>query len=117
MAAEIFDAEGPHVLPGVIDTQVHPRETGPQHNEDLATGTAAAVLGGVTAVFEMPNTKPSTLTAADLADKVARARGRAWCDIAFFVGAAAENADQLGDLERLPGCAGIKVFMGSSTGS
>jgi dihydroorotase len=109
-------AAGLHALPGVIDTQVHFREPGLEHKEDLATGTAAAVLGGVTAVFEMPNTKPSTLTAADLADKRRRASGRAWCDIAFFVGAAAENAEELAELERLPGCAGVKMFMGSSTG-
>src|SRR5215475_5584344 len=116
-AAEEIDARGLHVLPGVIDTQVHFREPGLEHKEDLATGTAAAALGGVTAVFEMPNTKPSTLTAEDLADKRRRAEGRVWCDIAFFVGAAAENADQLGELERLPGCAGVKMFMGSSTGN
>jgi dihydroorotase len=116
-APESLDARGLHVLPGVIDTQVHFREPGLEHKEDLGTGTAAAALGGVTAVFEMPNTKPSTLTAADLADKLARAKGRAWCDVAFFVGAAAENAERLGELERLPGCAGVKIFMGSSTGS
>jgi dihydroorotase len=115
--AESLDARGLHVLPGVIDTQVHFREPGLEHKEDLGTGTAAAALGGVTAIFEMPNTKPSTLTAADLADKLARAKGRAWCDVAFFVGAAAENAERLGELERLPGCAGVKIFMGSSTGS
>jgi len=116
-AAEEIDAHGLHILPGVIDTQVHFREPGLEHKEDLATGTAAAALGGVTAVFEMPNTKPSTLTAADLADKRRRAHGRVWCDIAFFIGAAAENAEQLGELERLPGCAGVKMFMGSSTGN
>jgi len=116
-AADNLDAKGLHILPGVIDTQVHMREPGLEHKEDLGTGTAAAALGGVTAVFEMPNTKPSTLTAADLADKLARAEGRAWCDVAFFVGAAAENAERLGELERLPGCAGVKIFMGSSTGS
>src|SRR5215467_8364968 len=116
-AAEEIDARGLHVLPGVIDTQVHFREPGLEHKEDLATGTAAAALGGVTAVFEMPNTKPSTLTAEDLADKRRRAQRRVWCDIAFFIGAAAENADQLGRLERLPGCAGVKMFMGSSTGN
>jgi dihydroorotase len=116
-AAEIFDAAGLTVLPGVIDTQVHFREPGNEHKEDLATGTAAAALGGVTAVCEMPNTKPSTTTEAALADKLARAKGRAWVDHAFFIGAAAENVDQLDRLESLPGCAGIKVFMGSSTGS
>ncbi len=115
--AEVIDAGGLHVLPGVIDTQVHLREPGLEHKEDLASGTAAAALGGVTAVFEMPNTRPSTLTAADLDDKLARAAGRAWTDHAFFLGAAAENAAHLGGLEGLPGCAGVKVFMGSSTGS
>src|SRR5882724_8528016 len=95
-AASVIAAQGLHVLPGIIDTQVHFREPGLEHKEDLATGTAAAALGGVTAVFEMPNTKPSTLTAEDLADKRRRAKGRVWCDIAFFVGAAAENAEHLG---------------------
>ncbi|MGE0094332.1 MAG: dihydroorotase [Alphaproteobacteria bacterium] len=116
-AGEVFDARGLHVLPGVIDTQVHFREPGLEHKEDLATGTAGALLGGVTAVFEMPNTKPSTLTADDLNDKLRRAKGRAWCDHAFFMGAADENAEKLGELEKLPGCCGVKVFMGSSTGS
>jgi dihydroorotase len=115
--AQSLAAQGLTVLPGAIDTQVHFREPGLTHKEDLATGTAAAVLGGVTAVFEMPNTNPNTLTAGDIADKVARAKGRARCDIAFFVGAAAENASDLAETERAPGCAGVKVFMGSSTGS
>jgi hypothetical protein len=103
-ASEI-DARGLHALPGVIDTQVHFREPGLTHKEDFATGTAGAALGGVTAVFEMPNTQPNTLTEADLADKLQRAGGRAWCDMAFFIGAAAENAADLARLERLPGCA------------
>ena len=116
-AGEVFDARGLHVLPGVIDSQVHFREPGLEHKEDLATGTAGALLGGVTTVFEMPNTKPSTLTEDDLNDKLRRAKGRAWCDHAFFMGAADENAEKLGELEKLPGCCGVKVFMGSSTGS
>jgi len=116
-ADERFDADGLHLLPGVIDSQVHFREPGLEHKEDLASGSAGAALGGVTGFFEMPNTKPGTLSAADLADKLARAAGRVWTDHAFYVGAAAENVDALADLERLPGCAGIKVFMGSSTGS
>ncbi len=116
-AAEVIDAAGLHVLPGAIDTQVHFREPGHEHKEDLESGTRAAALGGVTAVFEMPNTKPSTLTAADLADKLERAKGRAWTDHAFFIGAAAENLGELARLERLPGCCGVKIFMGSSTGS
>ncbi len=116
-AAHTFDATGLHVLPGVIDAQVHFREPGATHKEDLATGTAGAVLGGVTAVLEMPNTDPPTTTAAALADKVARLKGRARCDVGFFVGATADNVAELAELETLPGCAGIKVFMGSSTGS
>lgn len=116
-AGETIDARGLHLLPGVIDSQVHFREPGNEHKEDLASGSLAAVLGGVTAVFEMPNTKPATTTAEALADKLARAEGRMHCDFAFYVGASAENADQLGELERLPGCAGVKIFMGSSTGS
>ncbi len=116
-AATAFDATGLHVLPGVIDSQCHFREPGLEHKEDLSTGTRAAVLGGVTAVFEMPNTNPNTDNEAALNDKLARAKGRAWCDHAFFIGATAENADALGDLERLPGCSGVKMFMGSSTGT
>ncbi len=115
-AAETVDCAGLHVLPGVIDSQVHFREPGLEHKEDFGTGTAGAALGGVTAVFEMPNTKPSTVTAADLADKCRRAKGRAWVDMAFYVGATAENAGTLGELEMLPACAGVKMFMGSSTG-
>jgi len=115
-AGETIDAKGLHVLPGVIDTQVHFREPGMEHKEDLESGTRGAVLGGVTAVFEMPNTKPLTDTAEAIADKLARAAGRAWCDHAFFVGATAQNAERLGELERLPGCCGVKIFMGASTG-
>jgi dihydroorotase len=116
-AGEEIDARGLHLLPGVIDTQVHFREPGNEHKEDLETGSRSAVLGGVTAVFEMPNTSPSTTTVERLAEKVQRGTNRMWCDFAFFAGAAAENVEQLGELERQPGCSGIKLFMGSSTGS
>lgn len=116
-AAETIDATGLHILPGVIDTQVHFREPGLTHKEDLETGSRAAVMGGVTAVFEMPNTNPLTTGAAELADKVARAHHRMHCDFAFWVGGTRENAHEVAALERLPGAAGIKVFMGSSTGS
>jgi len=115
-AGEAIDVRGLHVLPGVIDTQVHFREPGLEHKEDLETGSRGAVLGGVTAVFEMPNTKPLTTTAERLADKVARARNRMFCDFAFYVGGTRENIDQIATLEKLEGSAGIKVFMGSSTG-
>lgn len=115
-AGERIDCKGLHILPGVIDTQVHFREPGATHKEDLETGSRAAVLGGVTAVFEMPNTDPLTVDAATLADKVKRAKKRMHCDFAFFVGGTHENVADLAELERLPGAAGIKVFMGSSTG-
>jgi hypothetical protein len=115
-AGEVVDATGLHILPGVIDTQVHFREPGNTHKEDLESGSRAAVMGGVTAVFEMPNTDPLTTSAATLADKVKRAAGRMHCDFAFFVGGTHENVAELPELERLPGAAGIKVFMGSSTG-
>ncbi|MDX8433897.1 dihydroorotase [Mesorhizobium abyssinicae] len=115
-AGETIDCKGLHILPGVVDSQVHFREPGLEHKEDLETGSRAAVLGGVTAVFEMPNTNPLTTSEAALADKVRRATGRMHCDFAFWVGGTRDNAGDVGELERLPGAAGIKVFMGSSTG-
>jgi dihydroorotase len=116
-AGEIIQAAGLHVLPGVIDSQVHFREPGLEHKEDLETGSRAAVAGGVTAVFEMPNTKPLTTSAETLADKVRRARNRMYCDFAFYVGGTRENIDDIPELEQLEGSAGIKVFMGASTGN
>jgi dihydroorotase len=116
-AGEIVDCRGLHILPGVVDSQVHFREPGFPHKEDLESGSRGAVLGGVTGVFEMPNTSPLTTGEAELADKVARGTGRMHCDFAFWVGGTHENAKDLSELERLPGAAGVKVFMGSSTGS
>ncbi len=115
-AGEVFDATGLTVLPGVIDTQVHFREPGLEWKEDLETGSRAAALGGVVAVFEMPNTNPNTTDPDTMADKLARAKDRMWTDHAFYIGGTHENADYLGELERLPGCCGVKVFMGASTG-
>lgn len=115
-AGERIDCRGLHVLPGVIDSQVHFREPGLVHKEDLETGSRGAALGGVTAVFEMPNTDPLTVSAEALADKVKRATGRMHCDFAFWVGGTHDNVADIPELERLPGAAGIKVFMGSSTG-
>jgi dihydroorotase len=115
-AGEVIEAKGLHVLPGVIDSQVHFREPGLEHKEDLETGSLAAVTGGVTAVFEMPNTKPLTTSAETLADKIRRARNRMYCDFAFYVGGTRENIDDIPELEQLEGSAGIKIFMGSSTG-
>jgi len=116
-AGEVVDATGLHVLPGVIDSQVHFREPGAEHKENLEAGMAGAALGGVTAIFEMPNTKPSTTTPEAIQDKLDRAQGRAAVDHAFYVGAAAENTPELAELEMLPGVAGVKIFMGASTGS
>ncbi|HWC62580.1 MAG TPA: amidohydrolase family protein, partial [Rhizomicrobium sp.] len=116
-AAEIFEARGLHVLPGVIDSQVHFREPGNEHKEDLETGSRAAVLGGVTAVFEMPNTNPPTTSREAIDDKLRRAAGRMHCDFAFYVGATPANVAQLAVLERLPGVCGVKAFLGSSTGT
>lgn len=115
-AGKVIDCTGLHILPGVVDTQVHFREPGAEQKEDLETGSRAAVLGGVTGVFEMPNTKPTTTTPEALADKIARGRHRMHCDFAFWVGGTRDNAVDIPDLERLPGAAGIKVFIGSSTG-
>ena len=112
-----LDATGHWVLPGIVDPQVHFREPGGEDKEDLESGSTAAVAGGVTAFLEMPNTNPSTTDPAALTDKLTRAAGRCRADHGFFLGASAENADQLGEWEGLPGCAGVKVFMGSSTGN
>ncbi len=116
-AAELFDASGLHVLPGVMDTQVHFREPGNRHKEDLASGSLAAILGGVTAVFEMPNTNPPTTSRAAIEDKLARAKGRMYCDHAFYAGATPQNIGALAELEKMPGVCGIKAFLGSSTGT
>lgn len=116
-AAEIFEAKGLHVLPGVMDTQVHFREPGNEHKEDLASGSLAAILGGVTSLFEMPNTAPPTTTAEAVLDKLARAKGRMHCDHAFYAGATPQNIASLAQLEKMPGVCGIKAFLGSSTGT
>ena len=114
---EVIDCTGLHVLPGVIDTQVHFREPGLTHKEDLESGSLSAVMGGVTGVFEMPNTNPLTTTRETFEEKIRLGTRRMHCDFAFYIGGTHDNVAQLPELERLPGCAGVKVFMGSSTGS
>jgi dihydroorotase len=113
---EVLDATGKLVFPGLIDPQVHFREPGLTHKEDLGSGSLAAVAGGVTSFMEMPNTRPSTTDPGLLEEKLALAGEKSWADHAFFLGATAENAEMLGEWEQRPGCAGVKVFMGSSTG-
>lgn len=112
-----IDLEGLHIIPGVVDSQVHFREPGLTHKEDLETGTRSALLGGVTAVFEMPNTQPSTTDQKTFDDKVKALNNRAWCNVGFYIGGSHDNIAQLSALERLRGCCGVKVFMGSSTGT
>ena len=96
---------------------MHFCEPGNEHKEDLEAGSRGAIPGGVTAVAEMPNTAPLTTNPEALADKLIRAKGRLWCEHAFYMGGTGENAEQLAELERLPGCCGVKIFMGSSTGN
>ena len=115
-ADEIYDAGGLHILPGVIDSQVHFREPGLEWKEDLESGARSAALGGVVAVFEMPNTNPSTTSPEMLADKLKRAKGRMDIDHAFYAGATHDNVGLLAEMERTQGCCGVKVFMGASTG-
>ena len=110
-----FDINGLHVLPGVIDSHVHFREPGKEDREDIESGSRGAVLGGVTCFFDMPNTISSVTSKQSLEGKLTRAKGRAWCDYAFYVGADGQNTDDLGHLENLPGVCGVKVFMSSST--
>ena len=116
-AARYIDAKGLHVLPGVIDTQVHFREPGMEQKEDLESGTRSAVMGGVTAIFEMPNTQPLTTTVEALNDKMRRADSRCWTNYAFYVGATPDNIGHLPKLERRIGVCGVKMFVGASTGS
>ena len=111
-AAETLDCKGLHILPGVIDSQVHLREPGLEHKEDLESGGRAAVMGGVTSVFEMPNTKPLTVTAAALADKVRRASNRMYCDFAFYMGGTRENVAELAAFEIAAGLRRHQGFHG-----
>jgi dihydroorotase len=113
-ADRVIDATGLTLLPGVIDPQVHFREPGLEHKEDLFTASCACARGGVTSFLEMPNTKPLTITQAALDDKLARAASKCLVNYGFFIGATAENAPDL--LAANPVC-GIKVFMGSQHGA
>ncbi|MCB0350339.1 MAG: dihydroorotase, partial [Bdellovibrionales bacterium] len=112
-----IDCKGLHILPGAIDTQVHFREPGLTQKETIESGTRAALFGGITGVFEMPNTKPPTTDIQALREKLEIAKNTAVVDYAFYAGATQENLKQLQQMEALPGCSGIKIFMGSSTGS
>jgi len=114
---DVFDAKGLVVLPGCIDTQVHFREPGSTDSEDLNSGSRAAVAGGITSVFEMPNTNPPTSNKIEFIKKLNLAKNRMYCNYAFYFGATPDNHDELAKLNDLEGCCGIKLFAGSSTGS
>jgi len=114
---KILDANNLVILPGVIDTQVHFREPGSTDVEDLKSGSKAAVLGGVTSVFEMPNTNPPTSNLTEFKRKLSLAKNRMFCNYAFYFGATPHNVDDLKGLKNLEGCCGVKLFAGSSTGS
>ncbi len=114
---KVIDCKDKHILPGIIDTQVHFREPGLSHKEDIYSGTNAALLGGVTTIFEMPNTSPATISKIELEKKLEIAKKSSWVNYSFFIGACKENLNELPKLEKLKGCAGIKIFMGSSTGT
>ena len=115
-ADEVIDATGLHVLPGLIDPHVHLRDPGDASIESIPTGTKAAVLGGLTAVFDMPNTNPSITNAERLAWKQGYVEQAAWCDMGLYVGGTKTNIAELAELEAGAGVCGIKIFAGSSTG-
>ena len=116
-AKDNFDADKLTVLPGCLDTQVHFREPGSIDTEDLHSGSRAAIVGGITGVFEMPNTNPPTSTKKEFQKKLDLAKNRMYSNYAFYFGATADNANELADLKNLEGCCGIKLFAGSSTGN
>ena len=114
--ASMVDASGLWVLPGIIDSQVHFREPGLEHKEDLASGSLAALMGGVTTFLEMPNTNPATVTKEHLEYKLSLAAEKSYVNFGFFMGASAAHTDELKEAPHIEGCVGIKIFLGSSTG-
>ncbi len=116
-ASQSIDATGLTVLPGCIDTQTHFREPGSTDTEDLASGSRAAIVGGITSVFEMPNTNPATTNKAEFQRKIDLAKNRMYCNHAFYFGATPTNQSELAELKGLDGCCGVKLFAGSSTGT
>ena len=116
-ATKVIDASGKHIFPGIIDTQVHFREPGLTHKEDLSSGSSAAVLGGVTTFLEMPNTNPATTNDKAITEKVELAKKKSHANFGFFMGATSENLEELKKVNDIEGCCGIKIFLGSSTGN
>jgi len=116
-SSNVYDATDKVILPGIIDTQVHFREPGSTDAEDLESGSRAAVLGGVTSLFEMPNTNPPTSNLVEFDKKLQAAKNRMHSNYAFYFGATPDNTDQLAKLKDVEGCCGVKLFAGSSTGN
>ena len=114
---KVLDATNLTILPGIIDTQVHFREPGSTDVEDLESGSKAAVLGGVTSVFEMPNTNPPTSNQTEFNKKLNLAKNRMFSNYAFYFGATPQNMEDLKKVDQLEGCCGVKLFAGSSTGN
>ena len=115
-SSKVYDATDKVILPGIIDTQTHFREPGSTDVEDLESGSRAAVLGGVTSLFEMPNTNPPTSNLVEFDKKLQLAKNRMHSNYAFYFGATPENIEQLSKLKDVEGCCGVKLFAGSSTG-
>ncbi|NCU48486.1 MAG: dihydroorotase [Candidatus Fonsibacter lacus] len=116
-ANKVLDAKGLTIIPGAIDTQVHFREPGNPDKEDLESGSKAAILGGITSIFEMPNTNPTTDNLERFQEKLDRAKNRMYCNYAFYFGATENNFELIKQTSNLEGCCGIKMFVGSSTGT
>ena len=116
-SSKVYDATDKVVLPGIIDTQVHFREPGSTNAEDLHSGSRAAIVGGITGVFEMPNTNPPTTNKFEFQNKLNIAKNRMYCNYAFYFGASPNNQDEISKIKNLEGCCGVKLFAGSSTGT
>ena len=116
-AKNLYDATNQIVLPGLMDTQVHFREPGSTNAEDLHSGSRAAIVGGITGVFEMPNTNPPTINKFEFQNKLNIAKNRMYCNYAFYFGASPNNQDEILNIKHLEGCCGVKLFAGSSTGT
>ena len=115
-AKETIDCKGLTIFPGMIDTQVHFRDPGANHKEDLFTGSRAAALGGITTFFDMPNTAPSTTNKEELRKKISMAQEKCITNYGFFIGATEDNVEEIKRVVGMEGLCGVKIFLGSSTG-
>ncbi len=113
---QIIDADGKHLLPGMIDDQVHFRDPGGTHKADFSTESAAAVAGGITSVMDMPNTNPLTISQAAIENKHSNISGRSHCNYGFYLGATNDNIEEIKAIDTKLIC-GVKAFMGASTGN